>query len=301
MQNPYHFSMGILMSNPCTFAVNIFNICSKIICFKISRFLFQICSPTHCPSGHLYHGRNLDFGLWPAFNFSDFQWELTNSLRDTLFNVNFTRNGKLWYRSTVFGGYIGMLTGLKKGAMTISVDTRFDSNYDKYLLKYLRNPTPDQQWLSLTTRVAIEDYTTYDDAVSFISKSSFIGPCYVIIGGAKKDEGAVLTVGPNSTMFDQWDLKDALPADNKTTPFYVLETNYDHWKDVPFFDDRRLPAEECMDRTGSARMNWESLYNVLHGKPNRNRLTTYTTLMDSTSGGFVAYKQHCTDWDCSPW
>lgn len=218
-----------------------------------------------------------------------------------MFNVNFTRMGKLQYRSTVFGGYIGMLTGLKQGAMTISVDTRFDDNYDKFLLKYLRNPTPSLQWLSLTTRMAMEDYAHYDDAVEYITNSSFIGPCYVIIGGAQKDEGAVLTVGPNSTMFDRWDLKDALPRANGTESFYVLETNYDHWKEPPFFDDRRYPAEDCMDKAGSAGMDWEALYNVLHGKPNRNRLTTYTTLMDSTSGAFMASKEYCTDINCSPW
>merc|ERR1740123_786948 len=128
---------------------------------------------------------------------------------------------------------------------------------------------------------------------------NFCRPCYVIMGGVKKDEGAVLTIGPNSTMFDRWDLKDALPRDNGTTPFYVLETNYDHWKEPPFFDDRRYPAEDCLDKAGSKGVNWETLYNTLHGKPNRNRLTTYTTLMDSTTGGFVAYKEYCTDIDCS--
>merc|ERR1711923_577610 len=130
--------------------------------------------------------------------------------------------------------------------MTISVDTRFDDNYDEFLLKYLRNPTPKQQWLSLTTRVAMEKYDNYNEAVSYISNTSFIGPCYVIIGGVEKGEGAVLTIGPNGTMFDRWDIDNGLPSDNKTESFYVLETNYDHWKQAPSFDDRRGPAELCM-------------------------------------------------------
>jgi len=29
--------------------------------------------------------------------------------------------------------------------------------------------------------------------------------------------------------------------------WYILETNYDHWKQPFFLDDRRTPAKRCMD------------------------------------------------------
>merc|ERR1712154_213639 len=172
-------------------------------------------------------------------------------LREILFFVNFTKNGELLYRSTVFGGYIGLLTGMKPNTMSLSVDSRFDENHDRYLIEYLKNPTPSMQWLSLTTRLAVEDYTTYADAVSFLSKQSFIGPCYVIVGGVARDEGSVLSIGPNGTLFDEWTIAKGLPSNNSAqAPFYVLETNYDHWEQPPWFDDRRYPAEMCMDEVG---------------------------------------------------
>lgn len=31
--------------------------------------------------------------------------------------------------------------------------------------------------------------------------------------------------------------------------WYVLETNYDHWKEPLFLDDRRTPAIKCMNQT----------------------------------------------------
>lgn len=31
--------------------------------------------------------------------------------------------------------------------------------------------------------------------------------------------------------------------------WYVLETNYDHWKEPLFLDDRRTPATKCMNQT----------------------------------------------------
>eukprot|EP00484_Ammonia_sp_Unknown_P031066 CAMPEP_0197030642 /NCGR_PEP_ID=MMETSP1384-20130603/9835_1 /TAXON_ID=29189 /ORGANISM="Ammonia sp." /LENGTH=415 /DNA_ID=CAMNT_0042460029 /DNA_START=30 /DNA_END=1277 /DNA_ORIENTATION=+ len=275
-----------------------------VFLYNIAYEIFGLCTSivTQDETGHLYHGRNLDFGLWPAVNWTTVQWELTDALRDILFNVNFTKNGELLYRSTVFGGYIGLLTGVRKGAMSISVDTRFDENHDKYLMEYLKNPTASMQWLSLTTRQAIEDYSSYSDAISFMKQTAFIGPCYVIIGGVNKNEGSVLSIGPNMTLWDQWTIPEAQPQNNTAQPpFYVLETNYDHWEPPPPFDDRRYPAEMCMDEIGSKGMGWYTLYNVLNGIPNRNRLTTYTTLMDTESGDLVAWKQYCDVTECIPW
>lgn len=37
--------------------------------------------------------------------------------------------------------------------------------------------------------------------------------------------------------------------DLKLGRWYVLETNYDHWKEPLFLDDRRTPAMKCMNQT----------------------------------------------------
>lgn len=38
---------------------------------------------------------------------------------------------------------------------------------------------------------------------------------------------------------DVWNMADA-------GKWYILETNYDHWKSPLFIDDRRTPANRCM-------------------------------------------------------
>ena len=80
-----------------------------------------------------------------------------------------------------------------------------------------------------------------------------------------------------------------------------METNYDHWVDAPFFDDRRGPAKACLAEVGPRNVNFESLYNVLSAQPNLNLLTTYTTLMNVKEGKFEAYKQACDTHPCTPW
>lgn len=37
--------------------------------------------------------------------------------------------------------------------------------------------------------------------------------------------------------------------DLKLGRWYVLETNYDHWEEPLFLDDRRTPAMKCMNQT----------------------------------------------------
>jgi acid ceramidase len=82
--------------------------------------------------------------------------------------------------------------------------------------------------------------------------------------------------------------------------YYVLQTNYDHWTQPPWFDDRVDPGMQCMNETGQANINFKTLYNVLDTKPVRNQLTTYTVLMDVKTGAFEVYMQYCPP-PCVPW
>jgi len=277
---------------------------AKIIILNAAYELLGLCTSivAQDTQGNVYHGRNLDFGLGLAFNFSDFQWGLTEVLRPILFNAEMMQNNQTLYKATFFAGYIGVLTGVRKQAMTITVDSRFDDNYDKYLLDWFLNQDDPDQWLTFTTRHAMENYNSYDSALNYLSKVSYIGPAYIIIGGNQVNQGSVITLGPNSTLVDVWSIPNGLPANDSTvTPWYVLETNYDHWNQPPWFDDRRYPAEDCMNEIGSANINLPNLYNVLDGLPNRNRLTTYTALMNCEEGHLESYRQYCDEWDCSPW
>ena len=97
-------------------------------------------------------------------------------------------------------------------------------------------------------------------------------------------------------------LKPLLLSDRiKNGSFYVLETNYDWWVQPPFFDDRRHPAEDCLNnRVHASGVGFESLFNVLSSQPNLNLLTTYTALMEVSTGRVESYVQNCKP-PCTPW
>jgi hypothetical protein len=44
-------------------------------------------------------------------------------------NVEFTRGGKSLYNSTTYAGFIGLLSGSKAGAFSITVNTRYDGTF----------------------------------------------------------------------------------------------------------------------------------------------------------------------------
>ena len=83
------------------------------------------------------------------------------------------------------------------------------------------------QFLTMATRDAMENNQTYAEALHQLTHAPLVGPAYIIIGGKAKGEGAVLTRDQVKCL-DVWDLA---PAQGNNS-FYVLQTNYDHWKQV---------------------------------------------------------------------
>ena len=288
---------------------------AKMIVFNLGYELMGVCTSivAQDSTGHMFHGRNLDFGLFLGHNSTggpnaNFQWVNTELLRPLVMIVDFTRDGATVDSQVVFMGYVGLLTGVRKGAVSVSVDSRFDDNLDRFLMSWLRDPSDSATLLSHRLRSLAEDdgvaAAGFDAFVAAMGATALVGPAYAIVGGAAAGQGVVLTLGPNMTApVDAWPLAEALPANAAAgDKFYVLETNYDHWEKAPLFDDRRTPAEDCMDHHVTAEgVTKEALYDVLHASPNRNRLTTYTALMDCAEGTVEASLQYCWENSCTLW
>eukprot|EP01065_Artemidia_motanka_P026095 TRINITY_DN30_c0_g2_i1.p1 TRINITY_DN30_c0_g2~~TRINITY_DN30_c0_g2_i1.p1 ORF type:complete len:578 (+),score=220.66 TRINITY_DN30_c0_g2_i1:74-1735(+) len=240
--------------------------------------------------GTIYHGRNLDFGIFMGTNGTTHNWEMTERLRDILINVQVMKGGKILYNSTTYAGFVGLLSANKGGAFSITVNTRFDSAFDKGLIGWLLGKNNDCQFLTFETRLAMEGKATYTDALAALTSYKPMGPGYIIIGGAAPGEGAVVTVGfGQSKPVDVWKLSDEM----KNGSYYILQTNYDRTGPPPGFDDRRYPGENCMDQVTQKGLTYKSLWAVLSSNPTKNALTTFTTLMSPTTGHFEAFKQKC--------
>ena len=116
-----------------------------------------------------------------------------------LVNVQFTRGGKPLYQATTYAGFIGLLSGSKPDAFSITVNTRYDGTFLDGLIGWFLGFNDDCQFLTFQTRMAIEDNTTFADALTSLVSYKPLGPAYIIIGGTKPAEGAVIAKEFNAT------------------------------------------------------------------------------------------------------
>ncbi|XP_063314151.1 acid ceramidase [Pelobates fuscus] len=267
----------------------------EILLYNIFYEIFTVCTSVVAEdtSGKLYHARNLDFGLFLGWDVKNHTWAVTELLRPLVVNVKFQRNNKTVFVSTSFAGYVGMLTGMKPGIFTLTMNERYslDGGYIGVLEWILGKR--DGMWMSFLTRSVLENGTSYEESKTLLSKTKILAPAYFILGGNKSGEACVITRARDSCL-DIWDL------DIPKGRWYVLETNYDRWKAPLPVDDRRTPAMKCLNKTGQKSVSFATIYDMLSTKPVLNKLTTYTTLMSVSENTLEAYLRNCPS-PCVPW
>merc|ERR1712187_977857 len=78
----------------------------------------------------------------------------------------------------------------------------------------------------------------------------------------------------------------SVPAPESEEPWFIVQTNYDHWVDSPQADDRRNPGIAHMQSLGESGISHSSLYGVMATFPTLNKETVYTTTMSAKEPAF---------------
>uniref|UniRef100_A0A3Q0SUW1 Acid ceramidase n=1 Tax=Amphilophus citrinellus TaxID=61819 RepID=A0A3Q0SUW1_AMPCI len=267
----------------------------EVVLFNIFYEVFTVCTSIIAEDGkgNLIHGRNLDFGLFMGWDVKNKSWIISERLKPLVVNLDFKRNNQTVFKSTNFAGYVGMLTGIKPYIFTLTMNERFslDGGYIG-ILEWILGQR-DGMWMSFLTRSVLENATSYEEAKSRLAQTKLLAPAYFILGGNSTGQGCIITRSRLLSI-------DVLEIDLKLGRWYVLETNYDPWKDPFFLDDRRTPGMKCMNQTTQANISVKTMYDVLSTKPVLNKLTTYTTLMQVSEGKLESYIRDCPN-PCMPW
>ena len=211
-------------------------------------------------NGSIYHGRNLDYSF-------------TDLLRDVTITVDFQQGGKTMYTGTTFAGTVGLATGQKPHAYTISLDERDQGKWWMNAFESLIAGTHGIVFLRIRDAIADKEMD-FESAVTFLADTPLIAPTYIIIGGTKPHEGVVITR-------DRTAARDLWRLDAEHGRWYLVETNYDHWQPPPADDNRRDPAIKAMNETTRAGLNATSLFKVMSTPPVLNNGTTYTVVMSA--------------------
>uniref|UniRef100_A0A8C4IGX2 Acid ceramidase n=1 Tax=Dicentrarchus labrax TaxID=13489 RepID=A0A8C4IGX2_DICLA len=247
----------------------------EVVLFNIFYEVFTVCTSivAEDDKGNLIHGRNLDFGLFMGWDVKNKSWIISEKLKPLVVNLDFKRNNQTVFKSTNFAGYVGMLTGIKPVSQLVLV--------------------LDGMWMSFLTRSVLENANSYEEAKALLAQTKLLAPAYFILGGNRTGQGCIITRSRLLSI-------DILEIDLKLGRWYVLETNYDHWKEPLFLDDRRTPGMKCMNQTTQKNITLKTMYDVLSTKPVLNKLTTYTTLMQVSEGKLESYIRDCPN-PCMPW
>ncbi|KAF6375959.1 N-acylsphingosine amidohydrolase 1 [Rhinolophus ferrumequinum] len=248
---------------------------------------------TGIPLGHLLHGRNMDFGIFLGWNINNNTWVVTEELKPLTVNLDFQRNNKTVFKASSFAGYVGTLTGFKPGLFSLTLNERFSTSGGYMgVIEWILGKR-DAMWIGFISRSVLENCTSYEEAKNILTKSKLLAPAYFILGGNKSGEGCVITRDRRKSL-------DVYELDSKQDRWYVVETNYDRWKNPFFLDDRRNAAKMCLNHTTQEKISLSTIYDVLSTKPVLNKLTVFTTLMDVTKGQFETYLRDCPD-PCIGW
>ena len=153
-------------------------------------------------------------------------------------------------------GYVGLLTGMKPSAFSFSVDQRemmdqHKNNFPKWenlkgVLENLVSGVKGGGAVGMFLRTMADEEENFEDALESIKTVPLIAPVYIMVAGITSGSAAVVTrdrLKPDDTMGE-----GVWPLDVDGGAYWRLETNYDHWVDVPDTDNRRDPANECMEK-----------------------------------------------------
>jgi N-acylethanolamine-hydrolysing acid amidase len=126
------------------------------------------------------HGRNLDF---------DFPEEM----RAITYVANFYKNGVYLFDAVMFGGDIGIYTGYKANAFSLSENYRIMDHDFQSFLQNLEWIFTGHRQISWITREALTTCDNFECALSYLATTPIIAPGYLILAGIKKYEGAIIS------------------------------------------------------------------------------------------------------------
>lgn len=220
----------------------------------------------HCTSvilrmndGTVIHGRNLDY-LYPDY------------FRVMVANYDWYKNGEVIFKSASIVGYQGIVTGVRVGAYSVSIDERDSGTLLENVIRMLAGKTDN----AYAIRNALQNYDNYQDAFNYLKNVETIADSYYIMAGINSNEGAVITRARTHAI-DFWALSEER--------WWLVETNYDHWKEAAAEDSlRRTVAIEYVEKAGQDNMNTLSLLEMMSQFPVLRYSTVYTSIMVPSSG-----------------
>lgn len=259
----------------------------QVILLQLAYEAYAACTSivTNGANGKPIHIRTMD-------------WDMPDLMPLTI-EVDFVKKGKLQYRATTWAGYVGVLTGLRPGVFSVSVNYRRSSKMHEnpiraFAINFLRGLS--SKWpVSYVVRYALAKCLSWESAVNVLKSSELIAPVYFTLCGCEHNQGAIVTRGRKrhkiswltqnqflvQTNMDNW------RADRRSEFSYLYD-----WQDIAYSRARRKFALQALESL-SSKPTMTNLWQLVSVPPCLAYDTVYTTSMDP-SNGKITTRVHAT-------
>lgn len=260
------------------------------------------------PGDSIIHGRNLDYETFSTPGDLDGG---ADSLQIRL-DFAYEATGEVAFTCATYSGQLGCLTGMRRGAFSISLNKRYLDSFSLDVVREnWRAAFPGGGWAySLFIRELLTTGTNYSAALESVKTQKFANTAYLTLGGVHRDEGAVVFCArtPNVSVAHTIGAPDVEPlgaypclkeyclVTNQDTlelalhPAYPGPPQLEHWGRICFFRIRggQFNVQQLID-TGTlsvATMMSDVMTQCPSQVANANAPTILTAVMSAKTGYF---------------
>jgi len=229
-------------------------------------------------NGQIILGRNHDFGAGMGF---------TAALKNLACQVDFQKGGATQFSTVGYAGFVGSLSGFKSKGYSITINTRFypDGITELFYQVIAAILEKNASLVSFLPRQVLQKDDTYAQALYDLENTELIADVYYTIAGVNSGEGTV--VSRNRTVSaDNWVL-------DSPSRWFVVQSNYDHWTPMPWYDDRVDPANDVLNNFGQKGFTLDKMMQVISTKPVLNIQTVHSILACPATGEFSSWLRYC--------
>lgn len=243
----------------------------KLIFMQLSYESAAACTSVLIPGsdGTIKHGRSMD-------------WHLTE-LTDLTIEVEFVRGGEIQFVGTTWAGYVGLLTVMRPGCYSLSVNYR--RNAKPSGLRNLWNAMTKCWPVGFLVRYCVEeeDYSFWECA-EVLKITPLISPVFFTLGGVSQNEGVIIARDRKSVVHERCMESDSLPSGCGG----MVQTNHDcghsDCDNILWSYERWEVAEKWMLSQPPGGCCEKDLWTLLDMEFIRNEHTIYRNVMCAASG-----------------
>ena len=214
-------------------------------------------------NGTIIHSRNLDF-------------DNASLMRTITYTATFERDGKYLFDATMFAGTVGIYTGMRAGAFSISENQRQFNEQESGLIENILMLFSGYSEISWLIRETLTVCSDFDCAYYKLKDDPVCALGYIILAGTHGDDGVVISRNRFDSAHRTW-------LNSSINQWFIVQTNNDHWDTGCY--NRCAMAVERMIETGQQNISPVTIRsNVLYLFPNENYATIYNTEYTPVSG-----------------